>query len=191
MKCNYNFCKRAEGKKDYDLDYCCNECEKECPTVSNIFYGKILKLPIIKQLYRFHNGIKFRRMIARENREYISDTETIHQKLIWGIKSWDDLSDCDVNLHTMNDADLIYLKDKNKYILSVETIYYFEDKESEYKYLKGILDKFTEFMVKSGLYTDYELSMWDIFSADGINTEFESIEKCYGVFKFLVDGYCK
>lgn len=42
QKYNYNFCKRSHGKKNYNFDYCYNHCKKTCPSVSNLWYGKVI-----------------------------------------------------------------------------------------------------------------------------------------------------
>lgn len=110
-------------------------------------------------------------------------------KFIWGIKSWDDLSGSDACLHTMNDIELDYFKDKNKYILSIETIFEFEKEEYKLSYINRCLDAFTKFMVENGYNTEVKPHWWDVFG-DGMNTYFDSIEECYGMFKLLVNGYC-
>lgn len=113
-------------------------------------------------------------------------------KFIWGIKSHDDLSSgAEANLHTMNDIDLIYVKNENKYILSIETIYSFDNEEYKLSYLKECLKAFTEFM-KANNYDISAKPFWmDVFSYGwNMNTHFDSIEDCYAMFKLLVNGYC-
>jgi hypothetical protein len=110
-------------------------------------------------------------------------------KFIWGVKSWDDLSDADACLHTMNDIDLIYLKDEKKYILGIETIFNFEKEEYKMNYLNRCLEAFEKFMVENGYNTEVKPHWWDVFM-NGMNTHFDSIEECYGMFKLLVNGYC-
>lgn len=191
-KWNYNFCKKAYGKKDYDFNYCYSKCSKiSCPSVSNILHGKIFKLPIIKQIYNVFSYIKDYVEDKKLEKDYISETETEFTKFIWGIKSWDDLSGADANLYTMNDIDLIYLKNEDKYILGIETIYLFNDKESTLKYLKIMLQAFTQYMERNNLKTTSTLSIIDIFTSGyNIKTHFDTIEDCYNTFKLLVDGYC-
>lgn len=122
--------------------------------------------------------------------DYINEYETENMKFIWGIKSWDDLSSCDACLFSMNDIDLIYLKDEKKYILGIETIFEFEKEEYKLGYLESCLDAFTKFMVENGYNTEVKPHWWDVFM-NGMNTHFDSIEECYGMFKLLVNGYCK
>lgn len=119
---------------------------------------------------------------------FINEYESETMKFIWGVKSWDDLCNCDACLYTMNDIDLIYLKDENKYILGIETIFGFDKEEHKLSYLKGCLDAFTKFMVDNGYDTEVKPQWWDVFMS-GMNTHFDSIEECYGMFKFLVNGY--
>lgn len=125
----------------------------------------------------------------REDDDFDPYYEDESMKFIWGVKSWDDLSGSDACLHTMNDIELDYLKDKNKYILSLETIFEFENEESKMGYLESRLDAFTKFMIENGYNTEVKPHWWDAFS-DGMNTHFDSIEECYGMFKLLVNGYC-
>lgn len=110
-------------------------------------------------------------------------------KFIWGVKSWDDLSGSDACLYTMNDIELDYLKDENKYLLSIETIFEFEKEGYKLNYLKRCLRAFEEFMVENGYDTEVKPHWWDVFG-DGMNTHFNSIEDCYAMFKMLVNGYC-
>lgn len=117
--------------------------------------------------------------------------EDKYMKFIWGIKSYDDLSGSDACLHTMNDIDLIYFKEDDRYLLSLETIYHFEKEEHKIEYLKVCLDKFTEFMKENGYNTETKPFWMDVFSYGwNMNTYFESIEDCYAMFKLLVNGYC-
>ena len=109
-------------------------------------------------------------------------------KYIWGVKSWDDITNKNACLHTMNDIDIIYNRDTKLYNLSIETIYMFEGnkEEEECKYLRHLLDKFSKYMDNNNLSKDYKtyLAMYDCFSA-------ETIEELYFKFKIFVGGYCK
>lgn len=112
-----------------------------------------------------------------------------NMQFIWGIKSWDDIISSGANLYTMNDIDLVYLKDKNKYVLGVETFYNFEREEDELNYYKRLLDSFTKFMVDNEYDTRKRPFCVSVF-AFNIDSEFDSIEDCYAMFKMLVNGYC-
>lgn len=84
-------------------------------------------------------------------------------KFIWGVKSWDDLCESDACLYTMNDIDLIYLKDQKKYILELETIFMFDKEEHKIGYLESCLGAFTKFMVENGYNTEVKPHWWDVF----------------------------
>lgn len=124
-------------------------------------------------------------------RNYEQDIDDKYE-FIWGIKSCDDLSGVvEANYDTMNDFDIVYNKKSKIYSMSVETIYMFKNGlDGEKKYIKSILDKFTEWMISKGYDTSKGLGLWDIFT-DGknIKTEFENIEELYSTFRFLVAGY--
>ena len=144
---------------------------------------KIIKLPIIKLIHNYYRN---------KSTYWINEHKTENMEFIWGIKSWDDLSLSETaNLHTMNDIDLIYLKNENKYIFSIETIYSFKTEEHKQKYLKDCLDAFTTFMNESGYDTNKKIFWCDVFSGGlNLNTHFDTIEDCYAMFKLLVNGYC-
>lgn len=121
--------------------------------------------------------------------DYSDPYENEIMKFIWGVKSWDDLTDSDACLYTMNDIDLLYLKDQKKYLFSIETIFDFAKEEYKLDYLKRCLDAFTKFMVENGYDIEVKPHWWYVFR-NGMNEHFDSIEECYGMFKFLVNGYC-
>ena len=121
--------------------------------------------------------------------DYSDPYENEIMKFIWGVKSWNDLTDSDACLYTMNDIDLLYLKDQKKYLFSIETIFNFTKEEYKLNYLKKCLDAFTKFMVENGYDIEVKPHWWDVFG-NGMNANFDSIEECYGMFKMLVNGYC-
>ena len=196
-KYNCIFCKYRKLNKNHD--YACMDSWKkddigECNSLSNIWYGKLTKyfpFNIIQYFIDKHE--------EKITKEYYDDynedfTENSSMKFIWGLKSYDDLSSCDANLETMNDIDLIYLKDEKKYILGVETAYMFNSKEAEKEYFKVLLDKFTKWMKEQGYNTNSTLNtyddMYEIFSGCiNINTHFNTIENAYRTFKLLVNWY--
>lgn len=199
LKQKYNciFCKYRKLNKNNDYA-CMDSLEKddigECNSLSNIWYGKLSEhfpFNIIQYFIDKHE--------EKITEEYYNDynedfTENSSMKFIWGLKSYDDLSSCDANLETMNDIDLIYLKDEQKYILGVETAYMFNSKEAEKEYFKDLLDKFTKWMKEQEYNTNSTLNpcgdMYEIFSGGvNINTHFDTIEDAYRTFKLLVNGY--
>ena len=154
----------------------------------------IINLPIIKQVYNCYKElkyIKYEHIYQDMEDDYIDEYETTTMKFIWGIKSWDDLSCGSANLYTMNDIDLNYLIDENKYFLDIETIYEFNKEEDKQKYLQNLLNEFTNFMNNSGYDINKKISWHDVFSVNfNLNNSFNTIEECYAVFKLLVVGYC-
>lgn len=166
----------------------------ECNSLSNIWYGKLNKYFPFNIIQYFID--KHEEKITEEYyNDYNEDfTENSSMKFIWGLKSYDDLSSCDANLETMNDIDLIYLKNEKRYILGV-TAYMFNSKEAEKEYFKTLLDKFTKWMEEQGYNnTNSTLNpygdMYEIVSGGiNINTHFNTIEDAYRTFKLLVNGY--
>lgn len=197
LKQKYNciFCKYRKLNKNHDYA-CMNSWEAigECNSLSNIWYGKLSKYFPFNIIQYFID--KYEEKITKEYYDdYNEDfTENSSMKFIWGLKSYDDLSSYDANLETMNDIDLIYLKDEKKYILGIETAYIFNSKEIEKEYFKVLLDKFTEWMEEQGYDTNSTLNsygdMYEIFTSGiNINTHFDTIEDAYRTFKLLINGY--
>ena len=122
--------------------------------------------------------------------EYNEDyTESEDRKHIWGIKSADDFTDMPCNLVTKNDLDIVYLKNKKKYVIGVETIYGFVDSyEGEKNYLKHLLVKFTDWMKENNYSTTKPLRLWQ-FGEITLHTEFDTIEDVYAAFKHMVEGF--
>lgn len=122
--------------------------------------------------------------------EYEYD-ELDNRVLIWGVPSSDSINTIEPSIHTLNDLELIYHKDIQKYTLNVETLYLFKNREARYEYMQNLLDEFTNWMHKYKRSTNREISLCKVFT-DGINinSEFETIEDAYAIFKMLVNGYC-
>lgn len=127
--------------------------------------------------------------------EFNSDyTENKEMKFIWGLISCGDISASKPNLLTMNDIDLIYLKDEKKYILEIETIYHFNSTQDKKNYLQYLLDNFTDWMIDNEYNADSHLNPYGDFvglfsEGININTHFDTIEDAYRTFNILVDGY--
>lgn len=121
-------------------------------------------------------------------------TENKEMKFIWGLIACDDISASKPDLLTMNDIELIYLKDEKKYILGIETSYYFNGEQDKKKYLQYLLDNFTNWMIKNGYNTNSTLSPYgdfvELFSEGiNINTHFDTIEDAYRTFAILISGW--
>ena len=109
-------------------------------------------------------------------------------QFIWGIKSYDDLFTSKANIWTMNDLEIDYDKELDKYMLSIETIYDFkEGKKGEVKYLKKLLHTFTQYMLDNNYNTDEELNFQLLQSEDFWTAD--SIPELYIKFKIFVNGY--
>lgn len=109
-------------------------------------------------------------------------------KFIWGVKSWDDLSDMDACLYTMNDIDIVYDKEDKVYMLGVETAYLFKSHAAECEYLQNCLKSFTKYMDDNGLSKDEPYRLW--MSNPCTSMEAETIEELYTNFRIFVDGFC-
>ena len=200
-KSNCILCKYNKYNKGDDS--CWNHQEKDeygyplgkCMSLSNIYYGKIIKWFPFNVIDKIASEILWKRA-DKYYKDFNEDcTENNDMKFLIGVMSWDDLSSAtEPNLLTMNDFDLIYLKDEKKYILGIETAYKFKDKQSEKEYLQELLNKFTKWMQDNGFNTDSSLNsygdMFEVFT-DGINinSHFDTIEDAYRTFKLLVNGY--
>lgn len=120
--------------------------------------------------------------------EYINIYETKSMKFIWGVKSWDDITGADACLGTMNDIDVVYDKDRQVYMLGVETAYLFKTYGYECQYLRDCLKAFTKYMDDNGLSKNEPYRLW--MSNPCTNMEAETIEELYTNFKIFVDGFC-
>lgn len=142
----------------------------------------LLKNPIIELYYKYINW-KYGKLDKEMHEE---------MEVIFGIKAWDDLTEGNqATLYSMNDIEIIYYKKENKYGISIETMYSFEDgRNGEKKYIQQLLNQFTEWMIQEGYDINEEVWIYNIFT-DGynINTKFDTIEELYACFKMLVNGF--
>ena len=190
--CKYN-------KYNKNGDNCCNHREKdeygypigECKSLSNIYYGTLIKFFPFKQIDYFLTNRAWRKeekYIKEMDKEYGDYTlETDDFKFIWGIKSYDDLSCADACLYTMNDIDIIYDKKKKEYILGIETAYLFKTYDDECKYLCDCLKAFTKYMDDNGLNKNEPFRLF--MSNPCTSMIANSIEELYTNFKIFVNGY--
>ena len=190
--CKYN-------KYNKNGDNCYNHREKdeygypigECKSLSNIYYGTLIKFFPFKQIDYFLTNRAWRKeekYIKEMDKEYGDYTlETDDLKFIWGIKSYDDLSCTDACLYTMNDIDIIYDKKKKEYILGIETAYLFKTYNDECKYLSDCLKAFTKYMDDNGLNKNEPFRLF--MNNPCTNMVANSIEELYTNFKIFVNGY--
>ncbi len=190
--CKYN-------KYNKNGDNCYNHREKDeygyfvnkCKSLSNIYYGTIIKFFLFKQIHDFRAERAWRKeeKYNKKMEEKYGDCslETDDFKFIWGIKSYDDLSCADACLYTMNDIDIIYDKKKKEYILGIETAYLFKTYNDECKYLSDCLKAFTKYMDDNGLNKNEPFRLF--MNNPCTNMVANSIEELYTNFKIFVNGY--
>ena len=190
--CKYN-------KYNKNGDNCYNHREKDeygyfinkCKSLSNIYYGTIIKFFPFKQIYDFRSERAWRKeeKYNKEMDEKYGDCtlETDDIKFIWGVKSFDDLSSSNACLYTMNDIDIIYDKKKKEYILGIETAYLFKTYNDECKYLSDCLKAFTKYMDDNGLNKNEPFRLF--MNNPCTNMVANSIEELYTNFKIFVNGY--
>ena len=196
-KYNCILCKYNKYNKNGDNCYNHREkdeygyCVDECKSLSNIYYGTIIKFFPFKQIYDFRSERAWRKeeKYNKEMDEKYGDCtlETDDIKFIWGIKSYDDLSCADACLYTMNDIDIIYDKKKKEYILGIETAYLFKTYNDECKYLSDCLKAFTKYMDDNGLNKNEPFRLF--MNNPCTNMVANSIEELYTNFKIFVNGY--
>lgn len=175
-------------KYKYDKDACFDATYNhgfKCRSLSNIYYGKLVKwfpFNVVEKIKDIIEEKKAEKFYADFNEE---GTENSTMKHIFGVPI------VPSNLMTMNDLDVTYYKDENKYVLGVETLLGFSDQHGKYDYVRYLLDEFTKFMNKNGYDTSRELALHEVFTFGfNINTHYDSIEECYAAFKMLVNGFC-
>ena len=190
--CKYN-------KYNKNGDNCYNHREKdeygypigECKSLSNIYYGTLIKFFPFKQIDYFLTNRAWRKeekYIKEMDKEYGDYTlETDDLKFIWGVKSFDDLSSSNACLYTMTDTDIIYDKKKKEYILGIETAYLFKTYNDECKYLSDCLKAFTKYMDDNGLNKNEPFRLF--MNNPCTNMVANSIEELYTNFKIFVNGY--
>ena len=128
--------------------------------------------------------------LKRKYPDYKDDEYNCEElKFIWGIKSADDLTSNEANLYTMNDLDIVFDRERNEYLLGIETIYSFaEGNKGEIKYLECLLDKFTEFVKEKGHISAADNpSLCCIENTDPWRAG--TISELYIRFKIFVNGY--
>lgn len=187
--CKYNkYNKNGDSCFDYQPKDEYGYPTEECHSLSNIYYGKIIKWFPFNIIQKIIDNVEL-----KQDEDFYADfnedgTENSEMKLVWGIKSGDDLSGSQCNLFTMNDFDITYFKKEEKYVLGVELVYLFKDYNAEKEYFNWILDKFTEWMEQNGYDTTRQIKVWQFGSID-LTTEYDSIEDVYAGFKYMVKGF--
>lgn len=106
---------------------------------------------------------------------------------VWGVKAPHEVCEEPASLHTMNDIDLLYSREKKQYTLIVETGIWFDDKEQEIKHLTLLLDDFTKYMEENNLPTNSPYKFW--MSQPYLLFDGATISEVYTSFRIFVEGY--
>lgn len=153
---------------------------------------KELKNNVINQIHKVKHCFKLK-YYRRLYPDYEDNSYNIGSlQFIWGVKSHDDLSDSyDAHFYTMNDIDITYDRKTKLFMLGIETAYALQGnrKEEECKYLRQLLEAFTEFMNDNGYSKTYDKCLF--MAQPTLLSSAESIEELYINFKIFVEGYCK
>lgn len=195
------FCKYKKYNKNHDHG-CMDTWEKDengypigkCDSLSNIFYGKVIKHFPFKQIYDWYSDRAYKKE-AKYNEKMDKKygdccLETDDFKFIWGMTSLDNLSMHPANMYTSNDIDIVYDKKTKEYMLGVETAFVFENYEGEANYLRRCLDAFGKYMDDNGLSKDSPYMLFMHSPCTSMTAS--SIEELYTNFKIFVDGfYCQ
>ena len=129
------------------------------------------------------NEKKLKRKYQNWNFDYwIEDME-----YVWGIKSWDDLSGSESNIHTMNDIEILYHHKEKEYSLDIETAFVFTSLEAEKEYLNQLLDAFRYWMLENDKSTNEKPRLF--MSSPSITMKAETLPQLYYQFKIYVNGY--
>lgn len=181
MKKDFN-CILCPYKKEED----CLEKHSNCYSLSNIYWGTLVKHFPFKQIdwikdkiEKKHSDNRWARLEKRYG-DVTKEDDTF--KFIWGYPNSEK-----ANLYTMNDIDIVYDKKEQKYLLGIETAYFFSNSNAEVEYLEELLEAFAEFMRKSGFNLSYSPTFF--MSNPVISAEADSIEELYWNFKIFVLGY--
>ena len=105
-------------------------------------------------------------------------------KYVWGIQS--NGQDA-TNFYQLNDLDIYYNRDTNKYMLGVETLYIFDSNKDKALYLKRMEEKFSSYIDAEldNKYDPFNLYMYN----DGNLFQADSMTELYYKFKIFVNGY--
>ena len=112
---------------------------------------------------------------------------------VWGIKSGDDLHENDVaaGLYTLNDIDIIYDYEEGAHILSIETIYQFENgHDGEKEYLERLFKEFELWMIKNNHIIRERINLPHKVAFNDFNyIKGNSLWELYAKFKLLIEMF--
>ena len=160
-------------------------------TIRSKINGKLLE-----KIHKYIPGIYYidlrgdmvKDTLKQLNVEFSEEDSTLLGNLcfIWGIKSKDDLNECEPNFDTLNDISLIYDKKKKEFFLEIETAYHFENKIRRNKYLFRLLSELEDFLKSKGIATN-EAYLFD-FSQCTIPLRDYDISQLFAQFRVIVRG---
>lgn len=155
-------------------------------TIYDFFYDKKVKFDVWK--WNLEEAREEKQMKKKyPDWDYKYDVGEYH--FVYGVKSWDDLTGMDVNVHTMNDFEIGYSRDTKQYSVSIETAYMFKNgRAGECKYLRQLLSTFEKYMDEHKLNKNEELCLY--MSQPEIDMHADTIEQLYTKFRMYVEGYC-
>ena len=88
------------------------------------------------------------------------------------------------------DFEVVRYKDSGKYQMFIETMLGFRSDEDLHKYIKNILDTFTNWMIENGYDVSKRLNMYQVFTEGlNVNSRFDSLEDLYATLHLLVNGF--
>ena len=87
----------------------------------------------------------------------------------------------------MNGIDIYFNRDTEKYILSIETIFMFENQEQRIQYLQKLLKQFKSYM-EGKFDTKFDPHNLYLYN-DGNMFEAKNLTELYYKFKIFVKGY--
>ena len=128
----------------------------------------------------------------RYSGENAEDNVVEDQYFLWGIKAKDDQSHHLVaDLRTMNDIDIIWDGVRSEFYLDIECIYGFNDKESMFRYVEMLFERFDSYC---RTLDDFDWNAannirYDDFFDEGVKLSAPTLEQVYSNFRILYRGY--
>lgn len=137
-----------------------------------------------------HNEIKHAEKVKKQCRKLYPDWRDDEfncgvLKYIWGV----DLS-CpskQTSFYDLTDMDIMYNRETNKYLLSVDCNTSPIDKGVCAKYLEDLLSAFNKFMKTQDPFINIDIELSDLIIGD--ITQADTLEELYLKFRIFVEGY--
>lgn len=110
-------------------------------------------------------------------------------KFIWGVKSQDEHSSLPASFRTLNDIGITFDRSTRRFILDIETAYWFDNSDETLAFLDKLLEYFTTYMDENGYDKNAPYDFW--MSQPARLFEEETIPGLYTAFRIFVEGYAK